>query len=235
MWTTGKTFFSKTPAAVVSLAVTGAFLCWAGCAAPYTVRTVGKGHTALHASFGGPLVSNLGPPLPLPAGVVGAQYGILDVLDLSGSFHVLPAFYKTVGIDLGVTGRIVKQRGGIPELTATLRLSQMFDTGAYRIFPELEAYASWLLGRRWLLYVGMHTLYDFFWHRDHHVRVHWGPVVGCDLRFAKRYALGLAVRWVSPNLDTYPQTVDYVAPWNRGMIFVQLGFHINIQGWRVQP
>ncbi|MBI5481618.1 MAG: hypothetical protein HY906_22365 [Deltaproteobacteria bacterium] len=47
-----------------------------GCAYPYTVRTVGAGETALHASVGGPLFDNLGAAIPIPAVVVGAQHGV---------------------------------------------------------------------------------------------------------------------------------------------------------------
>ncbi|MCD6499241.1 MAG: hypothetical protein J7M25_13195 [Deltaproteobacteria bacterium] len=203
-----------------------------GCAAPYTVRNVGRGHTALHLSVGGPLVSNLGVPAPIPATVIGAQYGITDDWDISGSFHLLAAFYKTSGLDVGVTRRILTQKKWIPEWTATLRLSQLTNFHEYRIYPELESYASYLLGRRWLLYFGMSTLYDFFWDKGRHFRIQWGPALGLDVRFAKRYAVGVAFRWISPNLDREALAVDYVAPGHLGSIFVQLAFRVNIQGWK---
>ncbi len=206
-------------------------LALSACAAPYTVRTVPKGHTALHLSAGGPLVEALGPPLPIPAVLAGAQYGLTDDWNISGMFHLLAAFYETGGLEATVTRRILRQRGWVPEVTASLRVTQLFSKEAYRVYPELEAFASYLLGRRWLLYFGLSTLYDFFWEGEHHFRFHWAPTLGLDVRFARRFALGLALRWASPQMDTRPLVVDYASPGERGMIFVQLAFRVELCGW----
>jgi hypothetical protein len=198
-----------------------------GCAYPYTVRTVGEGQTALHASVGGPLFSNLGAPLPVPAVVVGGQHGVTDWWDAHASLHILAAAYKTAGIDAGSTLRLLRQRGGRPEVTGTFRLSLLtnFVDGA-RVYPELEAYASWLLRRRVLLFGGFATLYDFFWRTG--PRVHWGPCLGVEVSLGRRYALGLALRWISPQAETDRLAVDYVSPGGQGSFAVQLGFKVYL-------
>ena len=203
----------------------------AACAAPYTVRTVPRGHTQVHVSLGGPLVDSLGPPLPIPAVILGAQYGITDDWNVSGMFHLLAALYETGGLEATVTRGILKQRGRIPELTASLRLTQLFSAEAYRIYPELEAFVSYLFARRWLLYFGLSTLYDFFWEGDHHFRFHWAPTLGLDVRFARRYAVGVAFRWASPQMNTEDLVVDYSSPGEYGIVFVQLAFRVEIQGY----
>lgn len=201
------------------------------CAAPYTVRTVGQGSVALRASVGGPLISNLGAPVPIPAAVVGGTYGVADGWDVHGSFHVTAAVYKMAGVDMGVTRRLWRQRGAIPEVTATLRLSLLGNLAELRAYPELEAYASYLVRRRALLYLGLSTLYDFFPERDGSLRVHFGPVIGADLRLRRRHSLGLALRWVSPQEDTRKLVVDY--PGGLGLILVQIGYqaHLGREGW----
>lgn len=202
-----------------------------GCAAPYTVRTAGKGHTVVHASFGGPLIGNIGGAVPVPAVVLGAKYGLTDDWDVHGAVHLLPTAFRTPGIDVGITRRLLKERGAIPEITATLRLPLLTDFRSARVYPELEAYASYLLRRRALLYLGMTTLFDFFWDRDPHVKVHFGPVIGADVRFRQRYSMGLALRWISPQEDYGSLVVDYISPGKLGMFMVQLGFQGNLSGW----
>lgn len=207
-----------------------ALLLAAGCAAPYTVRTAGKGKTALHASVGGPLVGNFGGAVPAPAVVFGARRGLTDDWDIHGSFHLLPTIFGAPGIDVGVTRRIVRERGLLPEITATFRLPLLTDFRTARVYPEVEAYASYLIRDRALLYFGATALFDFFWPKDQHLRMIWGPVLGTDVRFRKRYALTLALRWISPQSDTSIQVVDYITP--LGMLFIQLGFQANLGGWR---
>jgi hypothetical protein len=202
------------------------------CAAPYTVRTVGKGQVALRASVGGPLLGNFGPAVPAPAAVVGGSYGVAEGWDVHGSFHVTAAAFRMAGVDLGATRRLVRQRGAVPEVTATLRLSLLGNLAELRAYPELEAYASYLLRRRVLLYLGLTTLYDFFPERDGAVRVHFGPVVGADLRLRRRHSLGVALRWISPQEDTGKLVVDYVG--GRGLVLIQLGYqaHLGREGWQ---
>jgi hypothetical protein len=198
-----------------------------GCGYPHTVRNVGAGQTALHASVGGPLFDNLGAPIPIPAVMVGAQRGVTDWWDAHASLNLLAAAYRTAGIDAGSTLRLLRQRGGVPEVTGTLRLSLLtnFVDGA-RVYPELEAFASWLVGRRWLLFGGLSTLYDFFWRTG--PRVHWAPTLGAEVGFGRRYSLGLALRWISPQAETDRLAVDYVAPGGQGMVAIQIGFKVYL-------
>ena len=198
-----------------------------GCAYPYTVRNVGADQTVLYASVGGPLFDNLGAPVPIPAVVVGAQHGVTDFWDAHASLHVLAAVYKMAGIDAGSTLRLLRQRGGVPEVTGTLRLSLLtdFEDGA-RVYPELEAYASWLLRGRVLVFGGLFTLYDFFWRTG--PRVHWGPCIGAEVSLGRRYALGLALRWISPQAQTDRLAVDYVSPGGQGSFAIQLGFKVYL-------
>ena len=204
-----------------------------GCAYPYNVRNVGAEQTALYASVGGPLFDNLGAPIPIPAVVVGAQHGVTDFWDAHASLHVLAAVYKMAGIDAGSTLRLLRQRGGVPEVTGTFRLSLLtnFEDGA-RVYPELEAFASWLLRGRVLLFGGLNTFYDFFWHGG--PRVHWGPCVGAEVQLGRRYALGIAVRWISPEASTDRLVVEYVTPGGQGTLAIQLGFKVYL-GRRGNP
>jgi hypothetical protein len=201
------------------------------CALPHTVRTAGAGRTVLHASLGGPLVDNLGAPVPVPAVVVTAQHGLTDAWDLYGSFHVLPAVFGNLGIDFGTTRRLMQQRRAIPEWTLSLRVSFLTDFTEARAYPEVESHVSWIVGRRWLLYAGLHTLWDFFHVGDTPGRVLWGPVLGADVRFGRRWAFGLALRWVSPQEDTGRLVVGHAAPGHLGMFFVQLGLRVSLPSW----
>ena len=218
---------SSAPSLLTTVLLLGA------CAAPHTVRTVGKGKTALNVSMGGPLFSNLVPGMPVPNIAVGAQYGITDAWDVHSNFHVLPAVYRNLALDAGVTRRLVRQRKGKwwPELTLTLRLNMITSFHAFRLYPELHGYASYLFKNRWLLYLGMTTFYDFFWEKGNHFRMHWGPTLGCDVRFAKRYSVGLSFRWISPQEDTSRLTLEWASPGRQGWFFIQVSFRVNFAMW----
>ena len=198
-----------------------------GCAYPYAVRNVGAGETALHASVGGPFFDNLGAPIPIPAVVVGAQHGVSDAWDAHASLNILAAVYRMAALEAGSTLRLVRQRGAVPEVTGTARASILTNfVDGFRIYPELEAYASYLVRQRWLLFGGLSTHYDFFWRTG--PRVHWGPALGAEVRLGGRYSLGVALRWISPQAVTDNLAVDYVAPGGQGMLVMQLGFKVQL-------
>lgn len=200
-----------------------------GCSYPYAVRNVGQGKTAVNLSVGGQLIDNLDVVVPVPAVVASAQHGLTEAWDVHGSLHFLAAAYKTLGYDIGATRRLFRQQGWRPELTASVRLGMLTNfADAFRIYPELEAFASYLLKRRWLTYLGMSTFYDFFWDGT---RIHWGPALGGEFRFARHWAAGLALRWISPHQDTSRLVAGYASPGSRGMVLLQLALRVNLEGW----
>jgi hypothetical protein len=70
------------------------------CTAVNQARTIGKGRVAVETSLGGPLMTNLGLPLPIPNLYIGGRYGLRDDLDLSTHINVLTPFIPGIGLDL---------------------------------------------------------------------------------------------------------------------------------------
>jgi hypothetical protein len=59
------------------------------CTAVHHTRTVGKGAWAVETTFGGPMLTNLGAPLPVPNLFAGTRYGLREDLDIVGHINLL--------------------------------------------------------------------------------------------------------------------------------------------------
>jgi len=68
------------------------------CSAVNQVRTVGKGNTGMELTLGGPLMTNLGGPIPIPN-----LYGILQDLDIAALYNLTGPIIPGIGFDV-ITG-----------------------------------------------------------------------------------------------------------------------------------
>jgi hypothetical protein len=95
--------------AVIALA---AAVAGAACAASHAGRTVGRDVLQAEISLGGPLVTNLGPAIPIPNLPLGLRYGVTDRLDVGGHVNVLPlAMGGFLMLDSSLTWGIVRHEG----------------------------------------------------------------------------------------------------------------------------
>ncbi len=70
------------------------------CTAINQSRTIGKGNTGIEVTIGGPIMKNLGFPIPIPNFYIGGRYGIRNDLDISANFNLLTPFTPGIPLDL---------------------------------------------------------------------------------------------------------------------------------------
>lgn len=151
-----------------------------GCVASHMARSVGEGNLAFDASLGGPLTSNLGPPVPLPVVHLGARYGLTDWLDVSSHLNVfgfvspgllaLSTGLHAVPIQPGFGAQSDSPTQGW-SLATSLTLDWMTNfgisslsndpTGLFRVYPTLSVYGGYRAD--WFLpFWGAELTLDFF-------------------------------------------------------------------------
>lgn len=149
--------------------VLAVILATVGCSTVRALRPLAPGELAVGGSVGGPLVRNLGPPLPLPLPSVGARLGLGHKMDVDAFVH-LPVG-RPAGLTLGGDWLVLKQEHLRPAvmLDAHVSLFAPMQAGrgqtlprfgwqrpgfAVRAYPELGVHASWLAGQRTMLFLG---------------------------------------------------------------------------------
>ncbi|MDD5306252.1 MAG: hypothetical protein PHU25_02915 [Deltaproteobacteria bacterium] len=195
----------------------------AGCAPTHAGRTVGRGVLQAEGSLGGPLVRNLGPPIPVPNVPVGARYGLTDRLDVSGHVNLLPLVAGGfLAMDGGLTLGLVRHKGRIgPNLatSAGFVLLTDFDTAA-RVGPLVDMAASYTFD--WLTpFVGLEIIPD-----PRGGRVVTDVFAGLEADFG-RTSVSLAGVWFHPSFDVSASPVEYVSLDNRGALGVLLGVKVR--------
>ena len=209
----------------------GALVALSACASTHVVRPLGKGHGAVHASLGGPLVKLGGAVFPAPIFTVGGGYGVRDDVDLWLDANLTAAVFG----DLHVTPRVawhplIRDHGWVPTLTVAGALELLTDFHVARALPEVTAAAAWALGRkRHLVYTGFDLAVSF--EGKGWVPL-FAPFVGGELRLGRRTGLTLEVKWIAPDFDTRPPAPAWVAPGSQGYLSVLLGLNVYFGGVR---
>lgn len=207
-----------------------------GCSATRAVRPVGPGRLSLSASVGGPLITNLGPPLPLTIPMVSARLGLTERTDVD--FGVLLPIVRLVGIDMGIAHLALTQARLRPAVMVSGRAALAGPLGRQASWNlawlEAQTTASWQLHRSVLTYVGAVGL--------------WAPVttkVLPSVLFGVSYSLpkgGLYLaaeaRWLALNEANGNLSVKYMAPSGRGAtgVVLALGYTFNLRrGQHAKP
>lgn len=199
----------------------------AGCAASHGVRPLPRGTGAVTASLGGPISGDLPTPIAfvVPLTTVGYAHGVTDAVTVHGALH--PTELVALGlvtVDAGVAGQVLEARGARPRLMldGDLILSAGDNApggavGGARLFPNLEAVASWDLGPH-AVYGGVNQLVQPF----PSFRYHASPLVGAMLT-AGRTDVQLEYRWLAPTVANDRVTAEFLGPFGRGASAFQLG------------
>lgn len=205
----------------------------AGCAASHGVRPLPRGTGAVTASLGGPISKDLPTPIPfvVPLTTVGYAHGVTDRTTVHGAVHPTQlAALGVVTVDLGVAGQVFDTQGARPRLMldGDLLLAAGDNapdgaTGGARLFPNLEAVASWDAGAH-ALYGGVNQLVQPF----PTLRYHASPLVGAMLT-AGRTDVQLEYRWLAPSFRNDRVAAEFVGPFGLGASAFQLGlgFHLG--------
>jgi hypothetical protein len=83
------------------------------CTSVYQGRTIGKGKMAIETTFGGPILTDLGFPLPVPNLFTGVRYGLRSDLDIAAQYNLLSPFFPGIPFDLITSATWVPIQPGI--------------------------------------------------------------------------------------------------------------------------
>lgn len=215
-----------------------AALCTCACSVTRSVRPVGEGKTEVGLSVGGPIFTNLGPPIPAPLTAIYGRHGLNEKTDVDVGLHVPVA--GAIGLDAGAARLLRAQDGGIPAVMAGGRLLLFANAlwltgrdnpngGGYasdiRLFEEAYAHASWAVGEKVLLWAGA----DLFMQLEDGI-VRPTLLAGGEWRPVKRFGIALEARQMAFTTDQRFAAVDFVGPADLGAFAVQLGFRFHLQG-----
>ncbi len=198
----------------------GVLLIAAACAPSHAGRTVGRGMLQLEGGLGGPLVTNLGPAIPIPNVPVGLRYGLTDRLDVAGHVNLLPLV--TGGfllVDTSLTWALVRHdgpRGWNLATSAGLAVMTDFQDEA-RVAPIMDIAGGYTVD--WFtFYAGAEIALD-----------PWGggamanPFIGAEADIRERWSLSAAFVWFSPGYSVFSSSIDYVSANSQGAVGFILG------------
>ena len=207
----------------------------AACSTTRSVRPAGEGNLSAGLSVGGPIFTNLGPAIPVPLTTLWGRYGLNEKTDLDFGLHV--PIVASVGVDAGASRLLLDQAGLRPAVMAGGRLhlyanplafigaedpnGQPYGLG-FRVFEELHANASWLLGKKTLVWV---SLVVFAQVEALVARPALG--VGVEWRPVPSFGMTLELRQMAFLTDQRFAAVAYVGPADLGALSVQVGFNFH--------
>lgn len=196
-----------------------------GCGTINSTIPLDKGEHMVGATFGGPLLTALGPPIPVPSLVVEGASGTEPFLDrptdVSYGLNTTALAFGTVGLHLGTSWLIVRENGLIPNLTASDRLyiySNHFDktkpkeTRQFYVMEQIDLTTSWSI-KNHLVFSGLGTYYDV---PDPELIL--APFVGMELRSQKRFFFQWELRYMGVNRQPDIVDVTFASPGGYGAL-----------------
>ena len=229
----------------ITLIILMSLLCLWSCTATHSVRTVGKGNGAVEASFGGPIFTDMGGPIPAPNLFIGGRYGVQEDMDVLLHYNLTTPIVPGIGLDLigGVQyvpiqpgvgmQRDTKVSGWSLSTKGTFHLLTDFVNGAIAL-PDFELAGGYRY--RWLNpYLGVSLALHFFRPYDEVSPVFLSPFVGMDAIINDRVSIGLRVTFFDVTHNMWGSQVTWIHLLNDstdhqkyGMLGLTLGFSYDI-------
>jgi len=194
------------------------------CGVTQAIRPIGRGALRAELSLGGPLFDNVGVAMPMPMVLVGARYGVLDRMDVHARWNGLLAGFGAFGMDAGVTGLILEQRGAFPAVGGGALFTLVTDGQDTNVYPEFTLSLSWDVYRGSLVYLGLTNFYELAPTFIYHPAI----FVGGRWQATRRFGVTLELKWISPHMDNTYGPVGYVSPGGLGAFSILLGFDFDI-------
>jgi hypothetical protein len=202
----------------------------AGCTPSRAVKPLPAGTGAITASLGGPLISDLGPTIPLPLTSIGYMHGLDGKTNLYGSLHPTSlAAFRVFGASLGASRQLWEQQGLSPRLMTGVTLygfaGDAVDGGdgpAGRVFGDVSAMLSWDLGR--------HTVYTgagLFVQPAPTFAAHVTPTLGAQLQ-PGRLGVQLEAEWLAPYVDNRPLAASWRGIGHHGALQLSVGLSFRL-------
>lgn len=203
------------------------------------VRPVGAGNTAVGASVGGPIFSNLGPPMPVPLVAVYGRHGLDAKTDVDVGLHLPVA--RAFGIDAGAARLLRDQDGAIPAFMAggrvylfanSLPLVRRQDPTTNqpygfepRFYEELYGTCSWQVQPTILGWAGLSAFAQI-----EKAAMHPTVYAGAAWQASPTWSFGVEAKWMAFLTNQRNLVIDYRGINSRGALALQLGAAYTFKG-----
>ncbi len=206
----------------------------AGCGSITSVRPIGQGKQSLSFAVGGPFADYFGGSKPIPYGLIRYRRGLNDKTDLFASYHLTPAIFGVVGLDVGLAKQFAAQKGKRPAVSIgggvnffmlAYDTSHAFkpDFSSFRAFPQLYIIGSYTI-KQHLVYFGADNMFQ--WTNPYLISV---MVLGGEYRWSRLFRTTLEARWYAPWENSVFRAVHYTAPIQKhGDVGIILGFNFYL-------
>lgn len=189
-----------------------------GCGTVASVQPIGKGHSSLAFSSGGPVASVFDISMPMPYSVLRYRRGLNESTDIHFGIHPTMLVLGNLGVDVGITRHFVPQSGIRPALsveTSVYGFFHMSEFSSIRAYPEITVIGCYRLSERsHAFYFGSHTMIQFA-----HPYFILAPFIGFEIPFGRKIILNLETKWYAPHEESEDRVVDYtLRPFNYGAL-----------------
>lgn len=201
------------------------------CAPSHYVRPLQKGEMGISGTLGGTLITNFGPPIPIPYSTLGFGYGWKENTTLFGDLHPTAAAFGVIQVDAGLSHSFLKPEKARPGISVSPLLNFAVDVweGNARLWPQLDANAYWEYGpKKSYFYVGPSFWFELAGTKAHGERQQQRIFPNFQIGHVwtgKRLDFTLEAKYLNPvQSPAYVTTVDYQPIFNRGATGIYFGF-----------
>ena len=179
------------------------------CAPSRVVQPLKKGERTINASFGGPVINELGATFPIPLTTVTYAQGISDRATLFGTLQgELGAVYGLVMPD--------SAKRLLPGISIAPVINVASSVDDSRLWPQLDANAYWQFGQRnSFVYAGVSNWFELSARRSHEEPQEnhwiWNPQLGATLQ-REKWAYNLEFKYLAPGFSNQEVVVNYAKP-----------------------
>lgn len=202
----------------------------ASCAPARFVKPLEEGQHAAALSLGGPLIKFGDATIPMPLVSATYGYGFDSTLTGFGGLNLTSAFYGNVQLDLGVTKKLMSQRGAVPALSITPVANIIYrNKDAKKFYPQLDVNAYWEVnGKRNLIYAGFSNWFELAGEKAHDKEQgrHWlfSPQVGHTF-MRREWDLTIEAKVLAPHIAYESNVVEYQSPFGKSGAFgIYIGY-----------
>lgn len=211
--------------------IIGALLLITSCAPSHFVKPLAKKEKQVNLALGGPVISNLGFPLPIP--FINATYGqgLDSTTTLFGSLNLTSALFGNFQTQIGINRAFAMCNGKVPGFAVSPSVNLIYrPKEAFAFYPQLDLNAWWDFGKnkQHYFYTGICNWFELKTTRSHQqpqgTSLIFSPQIGCQ--FSKgSWRFNLETKMIGPNLSHEDIVVDYVSPLKKTGA---LGFYFGV-------
>jgi hypothetical protein len=189
-----------------------------GCMPNLFVKPLAKKEKSIAGSFGGPMITNLGFPIPIPFLTANYGYGIDSSKTLFGGLNLTSLAFGNVQTQLGITQGFFQNKNKMPGVSATLQLNTIYrNSKNLNFYPQIDVNAWWDFGKEKqnYVYVGISNWIEPKAKRAHNEpqinRILVSPQVGVRLT-KNSWQYSIETKLIAPTVSNKDIVVSYVSP-----------------------